>query len=80
MMKISSLYTMIWTAYYDDERIMNKVMMLLSFDYHEINALFIQKIIKKIEEHDILMHFRSITVRFNFFKNFISTAFEKFED
>ena len=59
---------------------MNRVMMSSSFDYHEINALFIQKIIEKIEKRDILMHSRSVTVRFNFFKNFISIALEEFED
>ena len=47
---------------------MNRVMILSSFDYHEINALFIQKIIEKIEEYNILMHSRSVNVKFNFLK------------
>ena len=51
-----------------------------SFDYHEINAFFIQKIIEKIEERDILMNSRSVIVKFNFFQNFISTALKEFED
>ena len=51
-----------------------------SFDYHKINALFIQKIIEKIEKCDILMHSRSVTVRFDFFKNFTSTVLEESED
>ena len=59
---------------------MNKVMISSSFDYYEINALFIQKIIEKIEKRDILIHSRSVTVKFNFFKNFISTALKESED
>ena len=59
---------------------MNKVIISSNFDYHEINALFIQKIIEKIEKRNILMHFRSVTVKFNFFKNFILIVFEEFED
>ena len=41
MIKISLFYTMTWNAYYNDKRIMNKIMMSLNFDYHESNALFI---------------------------------------
>ena len=69
MKKAFSLYTVTWAAYYDDKRIINKIMMSSSFDYHdlEINALFIQKIIEKIEKRDILMYFRSILVKFKFF-------------
>ena len=59
---------------------MNRVMISLSFDYHEINALFIQKIIEKIKKRNILMHSRFIIVRFNSFKNFISTILEKSEN
>ena len=59
---------------------MNKVMMSLSFDYHEINAFFIQKIIEKIEKCNILMHSRFIIVKFNFFKNFILIVFEESEN
>ena len=43
MMKTSSLYTVIWAVYYDDKRIMNRIMILSNFDYHDINAHFIQK-------------------------------------
>ena len=51
-----------------------------NFDYREINALFIQKIIEKIEELVILMHSCSVTLRFKFVKNFISTALKELED
>ena len=59
---------------------MNKIMISSNFDYYEINALFIQKIIEKIKKHNILMHSRSVTVRFNFFKNIISTALKESEN
>ena len=55
-------------------------MILLSFDYYKLNMLFIQKIIEKIKERNILMHSCSVTIRFNFFKDFISTVFKKSED
>ena len=46
---------------------MNKIMMSSNFNYHEINAFSIQKIIEKIKKCNILLYSRSITVRYNFF-------------
>ena len=48
---------------------MNKVMMSLNFDYHKINALFIQKIIEKIGKCNILIYSRFVIIRFNSFKD-----------
>ena len=80
MVKAFSLYMIIWVVYENNKRIMNKVMMLSNFDYHESNAFFIQKIIEKIEKRDILMRSRSVIVRFNLFKDFTSTALKKSEN
>ena len=54
--------------------------MSLNFNYHKINGLFIQKIIEKIEERNILMHSRSVIIEFNSFKNFILIVFKKSEN
>ena len=80
MIKVSSFYTMIWAVYYDDEKIMNRIMISSSLNYYKINAFFIQKIIEKVKKRDILMHSRFVIVGFNSFKNFILTVFEEFKN
>jgi len=73
-------YTIHWDVWYDGALIWQTMKLSTTFDYHQINAVCIQKLGLKVGGRSIIQHFRIATLRSNSPKESAESSVDKPEE